>query len=226
MKQAFYSPDDRHSAISATPNQSPDALASFWEELEEQLDEETPEEQQIAKSPTLTIDFEEAKSEIESPVTPEAKPRYIQGVVSGNQAWLITNLLRSESICLKQSQMVWTIGRNRSAALPLQDRKLSRRHAVILYTPNEGFYFVDLNSMNGSYINGTRVQQRQRLHDGDCLCVGSTRFFFFFSRQERVSEALHPEVLARLNDVEARNGAFTDFSELNEEISFNVHRDN
>jgi hypothetical protein len=226
MKHAFYSPDDRHAAISAANNQSPDALASFWEELEEQLDEENPEEQQIAKSPTLTIDREEAKSSIEIPVTPEVKPRYVQGIVSGSQAWLVTNVLRSESMSLRQPQMVWTIGRNRSAALPLQDRKLSRRHAVILYTPNEGFYFVDLNSMNGSYINGTRVQQRQRLQDGDCLCVGSTRFFFFVSRQERISEALHPEVLARLNDTEARNGAFTDFSELNEEISFNVHRDN
>jgi pSer/pThr/pTyr-binding forkhead associated (FHA) protein len=224
MMQAFHSPDDRDSAISAVTNQSPDALASFWEELEEQLDEENPEEQQIAKSPTLTIDFEEAKSAIESPVTPEAKPRYIQGVVSGQQAWLVTNLLRSESMSLKQPQMVWTIGRNRSAALPLQDRKLSRRHAVILYVVNEGFYFVDLNSMNGSYINGARVQQRQRLQDGDCLCVGSTRFFFFTSVQARMSEALHPEVLARLNDVEARNKEFIDFSELREEISFNVHQ--
>lgn len=222
MIKAFHSPDDRHSAISAVTNQSPDALASFWEELEEQLDEENPEEQQIAKSPTLTIDLEEAKSAIESPVTPEAKPRYIQGVVSGQQAWLVTNLLRSESMSLKQPQMVWTIGRNRSAALPLQDRKLSRRHAVILYVVNEGFYFVDLNSMNGSYINGTRVQQRQRIQDGDCLCVGSTRFFFFTSVQERASEALHPEVLARLNDAESRNREFIDFSELQEEISFNV----
>jgi pSer/pThr/pTyr-binding forkhead associated (FHA) protein len=224
MMQEFHSPDDRHSAISATPNQPSDALAALWEKLEEQLDEDNPEAQQIAKSPTITIDREEAKSTIEAPVTPEAKPRYIQGIVSGKQAWLVTNLLKSESITLRQPQMVWTIGRNRSAALPLHDRKLSRRHAVILYIPNEGFYLIDLNSMNGSYINGAKVQQRQRLHDGDCLCVGSTRFFFFVSGQERVSDALHPEVLARLNDAEARNGAFIDFSELREEISFNFNR--
>lgn len=224
MMQAFHSPDDRHSAISAATNQSSDALVAFWEELEEQLDEDNPEVQQIAKSPTITIDREEAKSTIAAPIAPEAISRYIQGVVFGKQAWLVTNLLKSESIRLRQPQMVWTIGRNRSAALPLQDRKLSRRHAVILYSPNDGFYLIDLNSMNGSYINGTKVQQRQRLQDGDCLCVGSTRFFFFVSEQERVSDALHPEVLARLSDTEARNGAFIDFSELKEEISFNFNR--
>lgn len=222
MKQEFYSPDDRASALSVAPNQSPDALAAFWEELEVELDEENPEEQQIAKSPTLTIE-RDAQVTIEPPPgMPDAKPRYVQGVVIGKQACLVTNLLRPESITLRQPQMVWTIGRNRSAALPLQDRKLSRRHAIILFQP-DGFHFIDLNSMNGSYINGTRVQQRQKLQDGDCICVGSTRFFFFVSGQERVTEALHPEVLARLNSVEVR-GAFVDFSELNEEISFNLNK--
>lgn len=224
MMQESHNPDDRRFAISASAHQSADALAAFWQELEEQLDEDTSEAQQIAKSPTITIDREEARSTIHAPVTPEAKPRYIHGVVLGKQAWLVTNLLKSESVTLRQPQMVWTIGRNRSAALPLQDRKLSRRHAVILYTPNDGFYLIDLNSMNGSYINGTKVQQRQRLQDGDCLCVGSTRFFFFIGQQERMSDALHPEVLARLNDAKARNGAFIDFSELKEEISFNFNR--
>lgn len=222
MKQEFHSPDDRASILS-TANQSPDALAGFWEELEVELDAENPEEQQIAKSPTLTIE-RDAQVTIEPPPgMPDAKPRYVQGVVVGKQVYLVTNLLKQESITLRQPQRVWTIGRNRSAALPLQDRKLSRRHAVILHQP-DGFHFIDLNSMNGSYINGVRVQQRQKLQDGDCICVGSTRFFFFFSAQERVTEALHPEVLARLNNAETRNGEFIDFSELNEEISFNLSK--
>ncbi|BAU13707.1 FHA domain-containing protein [Leptolyngbya sp. NIES-3755] len=223
MKQEFHSPDDRASILSAAANQSPDALAGFWEELEVELDGENPEEQQIAKSPTLTIE-RDAQVTIEPPPgMPDAKPRYVQGVVNGDRTCLITNLFKQESMTLRQPQMVWTIGRNRSAALPLQDRKLSRRHAVILYR-QDGFHFIDLNSMNGSYINGVRVQQRQKLQDGDCICVGSTRFFFFVSSQERVTEALHPEVLARLKNAETRNGEFIDFSELNEEISFNLNK--
>ncbi|MER3434455.1 MAG: FHA domain-containing protein [Leptolyngbya sp. ERB_1_1] len=214
MKQEFYSPDDafstrerdRASMLSAAANQPINAPVEFWDELE--IDEENPEAQQIAKSETLTIE-RDAQVTIEPPPgMPDAKPRYIQGVVGDKQVCLVTNLLKQESMTLRQPQMVWTIGRNRSAALPLQDRKLSRRHAVILYR-QDGFDFIDLNSMNGSYINGVKVQQSQRLQDGDCICVGSTRFFFFVSGQERSTQALHPEVLARLNSVETRNGVTT-----------------
>ena len=223
MKQEFHSPDDRHAAISVAANQSPDALAAFWKELEVELDEENPEEHQIAKSPTVTIE-RDAQVPIEPPPgTLDAKPRYVQGIVVNQQVCLVTNLLKPESITLKQPQLVWTIGRNRSAAFPLQDRKLSRRHAIILYQKDR-FHFIDLNSMNGSYINGVRVQQRQPLQDGDCIYVGSTRFFFFASVQERVTEAIHPEVLTRLNNVEARTGAFIDFSELNEEVSLKLSK--
>ncbi|MBD2083311.1 FHA domain-containing protein [Leptolyngbya sp. FACHB-17] len=218
MKQEFYSPEDRYAAFPASVN-PPDALAEFWDGL----DEENFEDPQSNRNETLTIE-RDAQATIEPPPgLPDAKPRYIQGVVIGTQAHLVTNLLKQESITLRQSQRVWTIGRNRSAALPLQDRKLSRRHAVILYREGR-FYLIDLNSMNGSYVNGVRVQQRQPLHDGDCICVGSTRFFFFVSVQERVVQALHPEVLERLNNAEVRNGAFIDFSELQEEISFNLNK--
>lgn len=218
MKQEFYSPDDRYPAFPTSVN-PPVALSEFWDGL----GEEHSEDLQSNRNETLTIE-RDAQVTIEPPPgLPDAKPRYIQGVVMGKQASLVTNLLKQESITLRQSQMVWTIGRNRSAALPLQDRKLSRRHAVILY--REGcFYLIDLNSMNGSYINAVRVQQRQQLHDGDCICVGSTRFFFFVSVQERVAQAIHSEVLERLNNAEARNGAFIDFSELQEEISFKLNK--
>ena len=219
MKQEFYNPDDRDSALSASMDQSPDASAEFWTEL----DEENSEDPQNNRHETLTIERDAQVTIEPSPGMPDAKPRYIQGVVIGKLAYLVTNLLKQESFTLRQPQMVWTIGRNRSAALPLQDRKLSRRHAVILYREGR-FHLIDLNSMNGSYINGVRVQQRQQLQDGDCICVGSTRFFFFVSVQERAIQAIHPEVLERLNNAEARNGAFIDFSELQEEISFNLNK--
>mgnify|MGYP000426788951 CR=1 FL=1 len=97
---------------------------------------------------------------------------YIQGVVQGQQSYLITNLLGG-SITLLQPQMVWTVGRNRGAALPLRDRLLSRRHAVIMFVLQEGFNLVDLNSMNGSFLNGNRIRQWQLLKDGDRIRLGS-----------------------------------------------------
>lgn len=209
MKPDIQPPDDR---------QASEALTAFWEELEEP-DASNADDAQ-SKHSTLTIDPEHA-SEAHAEALPEFRPSYIQGIVSANQIYLVTNLLKHESQALWQPQLVWTIGRNRAAALPLQDRKLSRRHAVILYG-QDGFYLLDLNSMNGSYINGTRVQQRQRLQDGDFVCVGSTRFFFFVSSHDRKLDAIHPEVLTRLNQAEPRSTPFVDFSELNEEISINV----
>ena len=150
-------------------------------------------------------------------------PGYIQGVMRGHQAYLITNLRNRASSCLYQPQMTWTIGRNRDAALPLRDRMLSRRHSVLMYVRTEGFYLVDLNSMNGSYVNGKRVENRIALQDGDFIRVGHTEFFFFLSTGYRKIEAIHPQVLNRLLNPEER-GNVIDYAEIREEISFNLNR--
>lgn len=162
----------------------------------------------------------------ESPESYLVKPQpgYIQGVMRGHRAYLITNLRNSASSCLYQPQMTWTIGRNRDAALPLRDRMLSRRHSVLMYVRTEGFYLVDLNSMNGSYVNGKRVENRIALKDGDFIRVGHTEFFFFLSTGYRKIEAIHPQVLSRLLNPQQRGNVHVDYAEIREEISFNLNR--
>ncbi len=68
---------------------------------------------------------------------------------------------------------VYTIGRE-GADIPLQDVKVSRKHAEIgLYGP--GAYMVrDLASTNGTLLNGKRVGDRARLSHGDVVRVGDT----------------------------------------------------
>jgi hypothetical protein len=125
-------------------------------------------------------------------------PKYMHGVVRGQQAYLTTNLLEAGSVMLLQPQMVWTLGRNRETGIPVRDRMMSRRHASIVYLREErAFFLLDLNSMNGSYVNGVRVDQQQ-LKDGDMLRVGNTEFFFFISEQYETLEPLHAEVHAKL----------------------------
>ena len=162
----------------------------------------------------------------ESPEFYQVKPQpgYIQGMVRGHKAYLITNLRNNASSCLYQPQMTWTIGRNRDAALPLRDRMLSRRHSVLMYVRMEGFYLVDLNSMNGSYVNGKRVENRIALQDGDFIRVGHTEFFFFLSTGYRKIEAVHPQVLNRLLNPEEKGNVHIDYAEIREEISFNLNR--
>lgn len=184
-----------------------------------------PDENGLSKVSTLLIGAADAEAGLDAtasqlPANPSL--HYIQGIVQGQRAWLITNLLDGQSQTLFQPQMVWTLGRNREAALPLQDRAMSRRHAVILYVQNAGFQLIDLNSMNGSFVNGTRIQHRTWLKDGDRLRLGNTDFTFFLSNGNvRSVVAIHPEVLARLTAPKLISSEFIDFSALEEpEIFF------
>ncbi len=158
------------------------------------------------------------------PDTQKPQPRYVQGVIRGQQAYIITNLCDRTSSTLFQPQMTWSIGRNRDAAIPLRDRMLSRHHSVLMYVRNSGFHLLDLNSMNGSYINGERLENRASLKDGDFLRVGNTEFFFFLSNGYRNLDALHPEVLNRLVKPDVKPSSHIDYAEIKEEISFNLNR--
>ncbi len=178
----------------------------------------------FAKAQTLMINLEQPpirqNSGDLSVSTETPLKHYIQGVVQGQHSYLITNLL-GESITLLQPQMVWTVGRNRGAALPLRDRLLSRRHAVIMFVLQEGFNLIDLNSMNGSFLNGNRIQQRQLLKDGDRIRLGSFEFNFFISQISRTIEPIHPEVLSRFTSSKSCQEGFMDYSALEEpEILF------
>ncbi|MEX0655544.1 MAG: ATP-binding protein [Phycisphaeraceae bacterium] len=64
------------------------------------------------------------------------------------------------------------IGRS-SESLPLTDQTISRRHAEL--TPDEGKWFIrDLNSSNGTFVNGVRVRNRRELRPGDQIRTGTT----------------------------------------------------
>ncbi len=167
--------------------------------------------------------FRHDRSQEIHPDLVKPQPHYVQGVIRGQQAYIITNLCNQVSSTLFQPQMTWSIGRNREAAIPLRDRMLSRHHAVLMYVRNAGFHLLDLNSMNGSYINGVRVENRASLKDGDFVRVGNTEFFFFVSNGYRNLDPLHSEVLTRLVNPEAKS-PYVDYSELKEEISFNLNR--
>ena len=69
-----------------------------------------------------------------------------------------------------------TIGRAPEADLFLDDVTVSREHAVI-ERERDGFYIRDLDSLNGTYVNRSRVS-RQRLSDGDEVQVGKFKLTF------------------------------------------------
>lgn len=68
------------------------------------------------------------------------------------------------------------IGRS-SEALPLTDNTVSRRHAEL--TPDDGEWWIrDLQSQNGTYVNGVQIRDRTRLRPGDQIRTGSTLMVF------------------------------------------------
>ncbi len=59
-----------------------------------------------------------------------------------------------------------TIGRNADCDIVLDDRQVSRLHARVLWR-DDGYQVEDLDSKNGTHLNGRDVVGCQPLHDGD-----------------------------------------------------------
>jgi hypothetical protein len=72
----------------------------------------------------------------------------------------------------------WTrIGRSLAADVRFDDPTVSRRHALIVRQA-DGVRVLDDRSLNGVFVNGTRVEGRT-LEDGDEIVVGRYRLRFF-----------------------------------------------
>lgn len=74
-------------------------------------------------------------------------------------------------------QRDWTrIGRSLAADVRLDDPTISRRHALIVRSP-DGLRVMDDRSLNGVFVNDERVEWRT-LADGDEIVVGRFRLHF------------------------------------------------
>ncbi|NIP98464.1 MAG: FHA domain-containing protein, partial [Akkermansiaceae bacterium] len=69
------------------------------------------------------------------------------------------------------------IGRNLDSLVAIADPRVSRKHAMIR-RQEDGFWFLDLGSINGTYINGRRVTTSQLLSQGDRLRIADFSFRF------------------------------------------------
>lgn len=69
------------------------------------------------------------------------------------------------------------LGRDSSTALPLRDTMASRMHCKI-ESREDGYYLTDLESLNGTYLNGARIRDTVKLSFGDLVKVGETLFTF------------------------------------------------
>jgi transcriptional regulator with GAF, ATPase, and Fis domain len=86
----------------------------------------------------------------------------------------IAGPLKDSVFALPEGEL--SIGRDSANRLPVADPSVSRRHCIIS-REGEAFKVRDLDSRNGTLVNGTPVQQDQIRH-GDQISVGDSIFVF------------------------------------------------
>ena len=72
--------------------------------------------------------------------------------------------------------MPLTIGRESTTDIALDDPRVSRQHARLSYRQQQ-IWLTDLRSSNGTFVNGTPIQERA-LQPGDVLSFGGLEATF------------------------------------------------
>ena len=115
-------------------------------------------QQGAVESGTTVVDSDEGAIRSNAPRTPARKTEYRApgSDISVTRLVLIRGGLKEQTFPLSGSQM--SIGANDDNDICLDIPSVSGRHAVLTRTAS-GYAIADLNSTNGTYINGTRIHQ-------------------------------------------------------------------
>lgn len=82
-----------------------------------------------------------------------------------------------KQISLPLVQTLYGVGRDEVNEIRLTERNISRKHASLKQN-GEGWIVADLDSYNGTFINGLRVSGEQHVGHGDILQLGDYRLEF------------------------------------------------
>jgi pSer/pThr/pTyr-binding forkhead associated (FHA) protein len=71
-----------------------------------------------------------------------------------------------------------TIGRAEENTVALAGDQYASAHHARVEAARDGVWIVDLNSTNGTFVNGSRLDGRRKLREGDVVQVGETELRF------------------------------------------------
>lgn len=126
-------------------------------------------------------EFDEITAGLPVPQLPDATGRRVAFLlVVGGPRTAIGRAYRLESELL--------LGRAGEADVWLDEEGVSRKHARVIRTDN-GAELVDLNSRNGTWINGARIT-KAALREGDLVQLGASHILRFVF-QDQLDEAAH-----------------------------------
>jgi len=112
----------------------------------------------------------------------------LTGALSNRQAYLIVISGSAVGRMFKVTNKV-RVGRAQDCEIFLDDDGISRIHAQLEQDEFGSVIIEDMDSTNGTYFNGTRINRHQ-LRDGDKIQIGSTTILKF-SYQDSLEEAFH-----------------------------------
>lgn len=92
----------------------------------------------------------------------------------------ISEELKDSSFSIHEDTLV---GRHQSCHLVLQSSEISRRHAAF-YIKDQALWLEDLQSSNGTYINGNKITEPTLLKDQDLIQFASLKFILNESKSE------------------------------------------
>jgi len=95
----------------------------------------------------------------------------------------------------------YVLGRSDLADIPLEDKKASRKHAILKFA-GSSWQILDNGSTNGLYVGSKKVEQAMLLSSGDPCRIGNTRILIEpagrkDSRPEKKNAALVPSKTGR-----------------------------
>ena len=117
----------------------------------------------------LKIMYKDVKNGGKKRKLPVAKGNYgLEIINSGNN-----KELKDGSIIPIRSDL--TIGRNDGNSIALYDQHVSGNHAKIIVR-NDSLIIEDLNSTNGTYLNGNKISGKMKLTNKDEIKIGTAVF--------------------------------------------------
>ena len=87
------------------------------------------------------------------------------------------------------------IGRGQEAHVRLLDDGVSRHHARLKFDTGGNLYLCDLESRNGTFVNGRRIGEPTRLQAGDKVQIGRTTVLRF-EYQDALDKSFHESLLS------------------------------
>ena len=127
--------------------------------------------QHEATSPeTIAVPVVSAREALEPTLHSDSRGRH------GDELVIVSGLTAGTTLELVNETT--SVGRHEASDLVLDDVSVSRHHAVFTRTASGRITLRDLNSLNGTYVNGARVEE-STLHSADEVQVGKFKLVFW-----------------------------------------------